>query len=292
MTISWFQAAIFGLFACLCSNSCMAGQAVGNYTIGRPLVGGLVCGLVMGDLKLGIACGVAMQLVYIALVTPGGTVSADVRAISYIGIPLAMVAVVSQGLNPLSGSAANLAKSIGTLVGTVGTVLFYAVAMMNLIWQSFGWKDVKEGKLNRLTAVNFGWPWLSHVVFSFLPTMILTHYGATAVTALRTALPMDGIAMKTLFTVGGMLPCVGIAILLRQIVNNMADFIPFFVGFTLCASLHLNLVSVTVISLLFAVIMYEIKMAQGSNGGSSNGPKAAAEASGSGGSDDDEEEDI
>ncbi len=34
-----------------------------------------------------------MQLVYIALVTPGGTVSADVRAVSYIGIPLAMVAI-------------------------------------------------------------------------------------------------------------------------------------------------------------------------------------------------------
>lgn len=53
MTINWFQAAILGLFACLCSNSCMAGQAVGNYTIGRPLVGGLVCGIILGDLKLG-----------------------------------------------------------------------------------------------------------------------------------------------------------------------------------------------------------------------------------------------
>ncbi|WP_155286867.1 PTS mannose/fructose/sorbose/N-acetylgalactosamine transporter subunit IIC [Lacticaseibacillus zhaodongensis] len=291
MTISWVQAAVFGLFACLCSNSCMAGQAVGNYTIGRPLVGGLVCGLVMGDMKLGIACGVAMQLVYIALVTPGGTVSADVRAISYIGIPLAMVAITSQGLNPLGGSAANLAKSVGTLVGTVGTVLYYAVATMNLVWQSFGWKDVKSGKLDKLTAVNFGWPWISHAMFSFIPTMLLTHYGATAVTALRTALPMDGLAMKTLFTVGGMLPCVGIAILLRQIINNVADFVPFFVGFTFCASLHLNLVAVTVISLMFAIVMYEIKMAQGGNSGS--GPKAAAQASGSGGvDDDDEEEDI
>ena len=28
MTINWIQAAILGLFACLCSNSCMAGQAV------------------------------------------------------------------------------------------------------------------------------------------------------------------------------------------------------------------------------------------------------------------------
>lgn len=290
MTINWFQAAILGLFACLCSNSCMAGQAVGNYTIGRPLVGGLVCGIVLGDIKLGIACGVAMQLVYIALVTPGGTVSADVRAISYIGIPLAMVAISSQGLNPVGGSAANLAKSVGTLVGTVGTVLYYAVATLNLVWQSFGWKDVKGGKLNKLYGVNFGWPWVSHAIFSFLPTMLMTYYGSTAVTALRSALPMDGIAMKTLFTVGGMLPCVGIAILLRQIIDKMVDFIPFFVGFTLAASLHLNLVSITVVSLMFAIIMYEIQM----NGGSGSGtPKAA----GTGGEtpdydDDEEEEDI
>ncbi|MFT8668553.1 MAG: PTS sugar transporter subunit IIC [Liquorilactobacillus hordei] len=284
MTISWIQAALLGLFACLCSNSCMAGQAVGNYTIGRPLVGGLICGLILGDLQLGIACGVAMQLVYIALVTPGGTVSADVRAISYIGIPLAMVAIASQGLNPLGGSAANLAKSVGTLVGTVGTVLYYAVATMNLVWQSFGWKDVHNGKLNKLTAVNFGWPWISHAIFSFLPTMLLTYYGATAVTALRNALPMDGVAMKTLFTVGGMLPCVGIAILLRQIIGRTADFIPFLVGFTLAASLGLNLVSVTVVSLLFAVIMYEVEMSKGDKQNNSVVPE--------GPNNDDDEEDI
>ena len=283
MTINLFQAAILGLFACLCSNSCMAGQAVGNYTIGRPLVGGLVCGLVLGDLKLGIACGVAMQLVYIALVTPGGKVSADVRAISYIGIPLAMVAITSQGLAPLGTSAANLAKSVGTLVGTVGTVMYYAVATLNLVWQSFGWKDVENGKLDKLYGVNFGWPWISHILFSFLPTMLFTYFGSTAVTALRNALPMNGIPMKTLFTVGGMLPCVGIAILLRQIVNKTADFIPFLVGFTLCASLSLNLVSVTVVSLLFAIVMYEIEM--------SKGTKIVA-ASGEDDFDDDEEEDI
>ena len=71
-----------------------------------------------------------MQLVYIALVTPGGTVSADVRAVSYIGIPLAMVAIKSQGLALTSADAANLAKSMGTLVGTVGTVLFYGTATL------------------------------------------------------------------------------------------------------------------------------------------------------------------
>ncbi|MCX8721800.1 MULTISPECIES: PTS mannose/fructose/sorbose/N-acetylgalactosamine transporter subunit IIC [Lactobacillus] len=288
MTISWVQAAILGIFACLCSNSCMAGQAVGNYTIGRPLVGGLVCGIVLGNIPLGIACGVATQLVYIALVTPGGTVAADVRAISYIGIPLAMVAISSRGLNPLGADAANMAKSLATLVGTVGSVLFYAVAFMNLIWQAFGWKDIENGKLNRLYSVDFGWPWVSHLVFSFLPTLLMTHFGAQAVTALRTALPMDGIPMKTLFTVGAMLPCVGIAILLRQIINQATDFIPFLVGFTLAASLHLNLVAVTVISLLFAVIMYEIEMAKNSGKSSANTKFASTNET----IDDEEEEDI
>lgn len=150
MTISWVQAAILGLFACLSSMPGLGGTTIGNYTLGRPLVGGLICGLVLGDLKTGIMCGVAMQLVYIALVTPGGTVSADVRAVSYIGIPLAMVAVHSQGLSATSAGAADLAKSMGTLVGTVGTVLFYGTATMNLVWQHMGWKAVEQGKFKKL----------------------------------------------------------------------------------------------------------------------------------------------
>lgn len=262
MTILWFQAVLLGIFASLASMPGMGGSSIGNYTLGRPLVGGLVCGLILGDLKLGIVCGVAMQLVYIALVTPGGTVSADVRAVSYIGIPLAMVAITAQGISVGSASAADLAKSMGTLVGTVGTVLFYGTATLNLAWQHIGWKAVEEGNFKKLYMVDWGLPWISHFVFSFLPTLIMCKLGASAVTALQSALPMDGIAMKTLFTVGALLPCVGIAILLKQLVEKVTDFIPFFVGFTLAASLGLNLVASAVISLIFALLFYEIDMAK------------------------------
>ncbi|WP_286783570.1 PTS sugar transporter subunit IIC [Streptococcus sp. UBA4344] len=262
MTISWFQAALLGLFACLSSMPGLGGTTIGNYTLGRPLVGGLVCGLILGDIKTGVICGVAMQLVYIALVTPGGTVSADVRAVSYIGIPLAMVAIHSQGLSADSADAANLAKSMGTLVGTVGTVLFYGTATMNLVWQHIGWRAVEKGNFKQLYKVDWLYPWISHIVFSFVPTLIMCKLGATAVTAMKDALPMDGIPMKTLFTVGALLPCVGIAILLKQIVEKAVDFIPFFVGFTLAASLGLNLVSCAVISLIFAVLFYELEMAK------------------------------
>ena len=260
MEISWLQAILLGLCACLSSMPGMGGSSIGNYTLGRPLIGGLVCGLILGDLTTGILVGCAMQVVYIALVTPGGTVSADVRAVSYIGIPLAMVALKSYGLGADTTEGAALATSFGTMVGTLGTVLFYGTATINLVWQHMGWKAVEKRQYKKLYLVDMGLPWISHLICSFIPTVIMCKLGADVVEMIKTALPMDGLAMKTLFTVGSLLPCVGIAILLKQIVKKMTDFIPFLFGVVLAASMGINLVSATVIAGMFAIITYKLKL--------------------------------
>ena len=248
MEISWIQAILLGLFACLSSMPGMGGTSFGNYTLGRPLVGGLVCGIILGNIPMGILVGCAMQVVYIALVTPGGTVSADVRAISYIGIPLAMVALNSYGLDAASKEGAALATSFGTMVGTLGTVLFYGTATINLLWQHMGWKAVEKRQYHKLYIIDMGLPWISHLACSFIPTVIMCKLGSNVVELIKTTLPMDGLAMKTLFTVGALLPCVGIAILLKQIVKKATDFIPFLFGFVLAASMGINLVSATVVA--------------------------------------------
>ena len=168
MEISWFQAILFGVFACLASMPGMGGTVLGNYTLGRPLVAGLVVGIILGDVKTGIIVGAAIQVIYIALVTPGGTVSADVRAISYIGIPLAIVAIKGLGIDPSSAQATQMASALGAAVGTLGTVLFYGTATINLLWQHIGWKAVEEGKLKKLYIVDMGLPWISHLICSFI----------------------------------------------------------------------------------------------------------------------------
>ncbi len=260
MEISWLQAILLGLCACLASMPGMGGSSIGNYTLGRPLVGGLVCGLILGDMSTGVLVGCAMQVVYIALVTPGGTVSADVRAVSYIGIPLAMVALSSYGLSAESTEGAALATSFGTMVGTLGTVLFYGTATINLVWQHMGWAAVEKRQYKKLYLVDMVLPWISHFACSFIPTVIMCKMGTSVVELIKTTLPMDGLAMKTLFTVGSLLPCVGIAILLKQIIKNATDFVPFLFGFVLAASLGINLVSATVVAGMFAIINYKIKM--------------------------------
>ena len=175
---------------------------------------------------------------------------------------------------------AALATSFGAMVGTLGTVLFYGTATINLVWQHMGWKAVENRQYKKLYMIDMGLPWISHFICSFVPTVIMCKMGADVVEIIKTALPMDGIAMKTLFTVGSLLPCVGIAILLKQIVRNAADFIPFFFGFALAASIGINLVSATVVAAMFAIINYKIKMLSVS--------KVAV----AGGDFDDDEEDI
>lgn len=284
MGINVFQAALFGLFACLSSMPGMGGTTVGNYTLGRPLVAGLVVGIIMGDVRSGILIGASIQLVYIALVTPGGTVSADVRAVSYIGIPLAILAVKSQGLDPASTEAAGLAASLGAAVGTLGTVLFYGTATVNLVWQGMGWKWLEKGDLKKLYIVDFALPWVGHILCSFIPTFIITLGGAGMVDLMKQYLPMDGVAMKTLFTVGSLLPTVGIGILLKQVISKPTDFLTFFFGFILAAVMGVNLIAAALIGCFFAVINYKLESLKIDiqNGG------AAALSSGN----DDDEEDI
>lgn len=260
MEISWIQATLLGLFACLSSMPGMGGTVLGNYTLGRPLVGGLVCGIILGDVTTGILVGTAMQVVYIALVTPGGTVSADVRAVSYIGIPLAMVAIKSMGIDASSVEGLALATSFGTMVGTLGTVLFYGTATINLAWQHIGWKAVEKGDFKKLYLVDMVLPWISHIICSFIPTLIMCKMGAPMVDLIKAYLPMDGVAMKTLFTVGSLLPAVGVAILLKQVVTKVIDFVPFFFGFALSAGMGLNLIGAAIVGGMFAIVNYKIQM--------------------------------
>ena len=260
MEISMIQAILLGFCACLASMPGMGGTSFGNYTLGRPLVAGLVVGLILGDIRTGIIVGAAIQVIYIALVTPGGTVSADVRAISYIGIPLAICAIKGMGLDPSSKQAMDMAAALGAAVGTLGTVLFYGTATMNLIWQHIGWKAVEVGNFKILYVVDMGLPWISHFVCSFLPTVIITMAGSSMVDLMKAYLPMDGIAMKTLFTVGSLLPAVGVAILLKQVITKTVDFLTFFFGFTLAACMGVNLIGAALIGGFFAVINYKIQM--------------------------------
>lgn len=259
--ITWVQAAILGLMSC-CAASTIAclGTTVGNYTLNRPLIASVLVGIVLGDIGGCILVAIPIQIIFIALVTPGGTVAADLRAVSYIGIPLAYVTIKSQGLDFAGLEAQALAGSIGALVGTVGTVQFYGTAMMNLVWQHIGWARLDKKDFSIIGKVEVLFPLISHLLISFIPVMLITYYGAGAVDSFKEALPMNSWYMKSIFTLGSLLPAVGISILLKSVVTKATDLIFFVFGFALAGSMGLTLIAATAVGAVFAYINYQLTM--------------------------------
>ena len=147
-----------------------------------------------------------------------------------------------------------------------------------------GWRALEKGDLRKLYVVDMGLPWISHILCSFIPTFIITKVGTSMVDLMKAYLPMDGVAMKTLFTVGSLLPAVGIAILLKQVATKPVDILVFVFGFTLAACMGLNLIAASIVGGFFAVINYHIKILALQKAAPAAASAAAAEF------DDDEEE--
>ena len=88
----FFQAVLISLLCYLgaLGTPWLMGLTGGWYTISRPLVSGFLIGLILGDVTQGIIIGVAIQAVYIAMVTPGGQMPADLNFVAYPAIALAI----------------------------------------------------------------------------------------------------------------------------------------------------------------------------------------------------------
>lgn len=279
-----FQAIIIGILSMLAASTpAMAGTTIGNYTLNRPLVAGLLLGIVFGDLRGCILIAMPMQVMWIALVTPGGTVASDLRAVSYIGIPLAYVGARAAGMDFGGKEAQGLASSISAMTGVIGITLFYLTAMMNLIWQHWGWAQIEKGNIECVGKVDALLPWITNIVISFIPVTLLCYYGSGAVEEVFNNLNTSVWYVKAILTVGAILPAVGISILLKSVITKNSDLIYFMFGFALAASMGLTLLAATAVGGVFALIDYKMAMDK---------IELLNAGAGAGGMDDDDEEDI
>lgn len=277
-----FQAIIIGILSMLAASTpAMAGTTIGNYTMNRPLVAGLLLGIVFGELRGCILISMPMQVMWIALVTPGGTVASDLRAVSYIGIPLAYVGARAAGMDFGGKEAQGLASSISAMTGVIGITLFYLTAMMNLIWQHWGWAQIEKGNIECVGKVDALLPWITNIVISFIPVTLLCYYGSGAVEEVFNNLNTSVWYVKAILTVGAVLPAVGISILLKSVITKNSDLIYFMFGFALAASMGLTLLAATAVGGVFALIDYKMAM---------NKIELLEAGAGASGADDDEED--
>ncbi|MGL5042941.1 MAG: PTS mannose/fructose/sorbose/N-acetylgalactosamine transporter subunit IIC [Culicoidibacterales bacterium] len=267
MEVSIIQAVAIGLVAYLGSLSVpwFLGLSGGWYTLSRPLISGFIIGLILGDVSTGIIVGVAVQIVFIALVTPGGQMPQDLNAAAYIGVTLGVLAV-KQGATVAS------AVSIATAVGAIGTIFHNFMMLTNSFWNHRAIKAINEWDMKSFKLNHIYGPQLTQFLYRFGPTFLIIYFGQGLAMSIIEYFPVDSFVMKTLTTLGGMLPAVGVAILLRQVVKKDIELISFLVGFTFVAAMGLNMISLAIIATFFSVSHFNYANPEGKKTVASDGP--------------------
>jgi PTS system mannose-specific IIC component len=244
-----FEATLIGILCYLgaLSSPWLLGLTGGWYLLSRPLVSGMLVGLILGDVQTGIIIGVAVQAVYIAMVTPGGSMPADLNFVAFPAIALGI----------LSNKGPEVAVALAATIGIAGTVLFNAMLVLNSWWNHRADIALEKGDERGIYLNSAIWPQATNFLMRFVPTFIAVYFGAQYINTFMDSLPH--IVLATMNVLGGILPAVGIAILLKQIIKNYSMLIYFLVGFICIVFLKLNMVALVIVGALLALIHYNYK---------------------------------
>jgi PTS system mannose-specific IID component len=225
MTITWIQAALIALAAYLAMSVWPVG--VGFFTLYRPLVGGTMVGLILGDVRQGMAFGAALNAVHLGFISTGGTLPSDLVTAGYIGTALAL----ASGLDVDAALAA-----FGVPLGVLGGVLWYVRMTAGSV--AVHWADARaeHGDAGGVAAINvWAGQGLLFLLYA-LPTFVLTYFGQWGIDLVLAIVPER--LIEALAVVGEMLPAVGIGLLLRSM--GKLRLAPYFViGFVLSSYLEL-----------------------------------------------------
>ena len=222
----------------------LLGLTGGWYTITRPLVSGMIVGLILGDLKQGILIGVAIQTVYIAMVTPGGQMPADLNFVAFPAIALAM----------LSDASPEVAVTLATTIGVLGTIVFNVYQVVNSFWNHRAVAAIQDGDYRKFRLNAIAGPQVTNFISRFVPSFLVVYFGSGFAKSMLDSMPQYLIDVMSYL--GGVLPAIGIAMLLTAVVKENALFLFFLLGFVCIVFLNLNMIALTIVAAVIAYLYY------------------------------------
>lgn len=247
--MSFLQALLCGIFYYLNAGPWIMGA--GFYTIGRPLVLGFLVGLILGNPVQGTIVGATIQLIYLGVMSTGGSYPADASLAGIIGT----AAAIQGGLSPEE------AVAVALPVGLAGTVLYQLRMLSAVPFTHMADKAAEEGNTKKVFFANIVGPQIALAAIYVIPCTLACFYGVNAISNVIDALAGTKI-LAVLSTVGGMLAVIGIAMNMKAIFKG--DAIPFFfVGFLMAVYLNFNMIAISCFALLFALVYTQLKKDDG-----------------------------
>lgn len=212
----------------------------GQTMISRPLVVGIVIGLILGDVKTGLLIGASIEMIYLGTIAVGAAVPPDATA----------AAVIATSLGILSGADPKVAVTLAIPVAMAAQILQMFIWTINAGLMHKADKYVTKGDLKGTDKLQYLGSFLFFLQ-GFIPAFIAILLGVNAVKYLVANMPLW---LTNWFTVaGGILPALGFAMLFVMMSNK--KLIPFFIiGFSMAAFFHATLLSVAVIGSAIALV--------------------------------------
>lgn len=209
----------------------------------KPIFVGVLAGIIMGDMSMGLAVGATLQLMVLGVGTYGGSSMPDYLTGAIIGTAFA----VSSGKGVDFGIG--LAVPVGLLMVNLDVLArFCNVFLAKRVEAAIERMDFKGIARNT---------WLGMATWGLsraLPIFVMLIFGNNIVDALVKYMPewlTGGLSVA-----GGLLPAVGIAILLRYLpVKKYISFL--LVGFFAAAYLSVPMVGIAILGVAMAILSFK-----------------------------------
>lgn len=229
----------------------------GLFHIHRPIVTGVVLGLILGDLTTGVIAGAAIELVWAGMVPLAGAQPPNVVIGGIIGVAFAILS----GEDPQV--AIGIAVPFAVAVQACITLMFTAFSPVMHKADQYA-ADANTKGIEKINYMGLVILFVFYFVIAFLPI----YFGAESAKAVVETLPswlIDGLGVA-----GGMMAAIGFAMLLKIMLKK--QYVAFFiVGFILVTYLQLPIIAVALIAL--AIALYDFYKTSGSDGAAVRGAK-------------------
>jgi len=235
------EALLLGLVAFIAQSE----YALGTSLISRPIVTGLLTGLVLGDVQTGVIMGATLELAFIGSFSVGASIPPDVVTGGILGVAFAIT----------SGAGTETALLLGLPIATLTLILknvYLGMFIPMLSQKADGYAERADTRgIERMHLIaGFG---LSLMLATVVTVSFLV--GSNAVKSLLDTIPefiKHGLSVAT-----GMIPALGFAMLARLLINKkVAPY--FFLGFVLMAYLKIPVTGIAILGAIVAVVMVNV----------------------------------
>lgn len=230
---------------------------VGLTHIHRPVVTGLVVGLILGDVTTGLIIGGTLELIWMGMVPLAGAQPPNVVIGGTIGTAFGII--LGQDAQAAVGLAIPFAVAVQGLI----TLLFTSFAPLMHKADKFA-LDANYRGIERINYLGVTILFIFNALIAFLPI----YFGAAQATVFVESVPewiINGLSIA-----GGIMPAVGFALLLR-IMMKTEYIMVFIVGFVLAAYLEMPILAISLIGL--AIALYDFYQNRNKQGPDNQSPQ-------------------